>query len=317
MSEPSGEAHPSPLEGIVIQKSSRDVRVDVGPEVLRCEFRGRMREREAGRVVVVGDRVAVTRLADGEGVVEIVHARRNELVRETAGREKVLVAANVDQVLIVLSAFEPAPRWALADRMLIAAERDDVVPAIALNKADQALEASGARQELRETLGIYERAGYPTFAVSAVTGEGLDRLKAWLQGKVTVFSGHSGVGKSTLLNALRPDLALGTGEVNEVTKKGRHTTTAVSLHRLPGGGHAADTPGFREFLPSDLSPSELGRHYPEFRSVFEGARCRFTDCLHRTEPACPIRKGVESGAIPQLRYQSYLQILATLLSTER
>ncbi len=301
----------------MVQKSSRDVRVDLGESVLRCEFRGKMREREAGRVVVVGDRVTVTSLGGGEGILEQVHARRNELVRETAGRQLVLVAANVDQVLVMIAGFEPAPRWALVDRMLIAGERDQITPAIGINKVDQTSVGSSERASLRSVLEIYEKAGYPTFELSATTGEGLDRLLAWLQGKVTVFSGHSGVGKSTLLNSYCTGLDLETAEVNIVTRKGRHTTTSVSLHRLPGGGHVADTPGFREFIPTDLSPAELGRHYPEFRRVFEGSRCRFSDCLHRAEPACAIQKAVKAGIIPQLRYQSYLQILATLIEANR
>lgn len=310
------------IEGVVVRKSSRDVLVDTIEGVLRCTFRGRFREKGEGRsTAVAGDRVVVSRTGGDEGVLEKVLPRRTELVRGTGSGRPIVVAANVDRLLVVLAARDPPPRWALVDRMLVAAERDDLEPAICLNKMDQLEPGSPERDALAGILDLYRKLGYGTFPLSARTGEGLESLRSWLGGKTTVLSGHSGVGKSTLLNALSPGLELATGDLNELTGKGRQTTTAVSLFKLASldirsAGYVADTPGFREFLPADLKPAELGRHYPEFRSVLEGGRCRFPDCLHRVEPACAVKKAVEAGSVSKMRYENYLQILGSLLDPQ-
>ena len=295
-----------------MRKGSKDVRADTPNGTLLCSLRGRFRKGEGGRSpVVVGDRVLVSELSATEGVLEAILPRRSELVRGTSGGTPIVVAANVDRLLVVLAAKEPPPRWALVDRMLVAAERDSLEPGICVNKQDQVAAGTSNAELLGTTLEMYRELGYASFSVSARLGTGLEPLASWLQDEVTVLSGHSGVGKSTLLNCLVPGLDLGTGHVNAVTGKGRHTTSAVSLFRLPGGGYVADTPGFREFLPVDLKPAELGRHYPEFRRVQAG--CRYKDCLHRVEPTCGVKDAVESGQISRLRYENYLQILSTLV----
>lgn len=293
-------------------RSSRNLRVDTEEGILLCSLRGKFRTLDAlGRQPVAGDRVVVSKLDEAEGVLEHVLPRRTELQRATAGGRLVLVAANVDCLLIVLSARDPPPRWALVDRMLVAGYRDGVEPAICLNKWDQVEGADLERVKLEEILDLYRSLGYRSFAVSARDGIGLGDLTGWLRDRVTVLSGHSGVGKSTLLNRLVPNLDLHTLEVNPVTGKGRHTTTQVLLLPLPGGGYAVDTPGFREFQPVELPPAELGRHYPEFRDHV--ARCRFSDCLHRGEPRCAVRQAVDEGRISKFRYENYLQILRSLL----
>ncbi|HVR74345.1 MAG TPA: ribosome small subunit-dependent GTPase A [Planctomycetota bacterium] len=297
------------VEGLVVHKSSRDIRVETESGTVLCSFRGRLREPGRRSLVVVGDQVLIS-CTGGEGILEKVLPRRTELVRGTAGGEAMVVAANMDRLLVVLSAHDPPPRWALVDRMLVSAERDSLEPGICVNKGDLIAGDPGEAARLESSLAIYRSLGYAVFGVSALEGTGLDPLRAWLSGKKTVVAGHSGVGKSTLLNALHPGLLLGTGKVNAVTGKGRQTTTAVSLHAMPFGGHVADTPGFREFFPLDITLPELGRSYPEFREVLGG--CRYSDCLHEKEPVCCVRKGVEEGAISKLRYGSYLQILQSL-----
>ena len=180
---------------------------------------------------------------------------------------------------------------------------------MAVNKWDRVADDPGPAKEIRDRLGLYERLGYGTFVVSARTGVELDSLRAWLKDRLTVLTGHSGVGKSTLLNALEPSLELVTGSVSERSGKGRHTTTAVTLYPMPFGGYVADTPGFREFALSGIRLPEIGHFFPEFGLHLP--QCRFDDCLHREEPDCAVRRAVESGDVSKVRYESYLRILAT------
>ncbi|MBI4606960.1 MAG: ribosome small subunit-dependent GTPase A [Planctomycetes bacterium] len=304
-------AGPSKLEGVVVRKSSRELLVETETGRIACVLRGRLRSLGEGQApAVVGDRVVLTRLSEKEGVLEDVLPRRSELVRGTAEGEPLVVAANLDRFLILVAAREPPPRWALVDRMLVAAERQGLEPGIGINKWDQVRPGAPEAREIEGWIALYRDLGYATFPVSALERTGLEALAAWLQGKTTVVAGHSGVGKSTLLNALDPALEIQTAEVNRTTGKGRQTTTAVSLYRLPFGGHVADTPGFREFLPADLGPPELGRHYREFLPHLP--HCRYADCLHREEPRCGVRDAVAAGVVSKARYDNYLQILATL-----
>jgi len=297
-------------EGLVVHKSSSDLRVETKAGVVRCSLRGKLRSAGEGRSpVLVGDRVEISSTREGEGTLERILPRRNVLGRCTGGGKPIAIAANIDALLIVMAARDPPPRWGLVDRMLASADRDGFEAAICINKWDQIDEAP-ERGEFLETCELYRRIGYPVLGVSAARGDGMDSLASRLAGKVTVLSGHSGVGKSTLLNRLDPGLSLVTGEVNEVTGKGRHTTTAATLYRLASGGHVVDTPGFREFLPSDIPRTELWLHFPEMAAL--AGRCRYKDCLHREEPACAVRAALEEGSIPRMRYESYLRILESL-----
>ena len=299
-------------EGLVVHKSSSDLRVETrAGVVVRCSLRGKMRSGGDGRSpVLVGDRVEFSLTREAEGTIERILPRRNVLGRNTGGGKPVAIAANVDAILIVMAARDPPPRWGLVDRMLASAERDGVESAICVNKWDQNDDHAPERSELVEACELYRRIGYPVLEVSALRGDGIDAVAERLAGKLTVLSGHSGVGKSTLLNRLDPTLSLTTGEVNEVTGKGRHTTTAASLYRLPSGGHVVDTPGFREFLPSDIPRTELWLHFPEMARLQGG--CRYKDCLHREEPACAVRAALEEGRVSRMRYESYLRILEAL-----
>ncbi len=296
------------LQGQVVRKSSRHLEVETAAGRLRCSLRGKFRQRRRGASILVGDLVTVTALGDGEGVVEAVSPRTTELTRSTAGGRPVAIAANIDQVLLVLSAREPSPRWALVDRVFVAAHRQNLDPAVFVNKLDRLVESPEEVRELERLLEVYRQLGYPAFAGSALSGEGLDALRDWLRDSITVLTGHSGVGKSTLLNALSPDLELVTGDVSQRTGKGRHTTTAVTLFPMPFPGFVADTPGFREFALAGVEAAEVGRFFPEFRP-FIGA-CRFRNCLHVSEPGCQVLAAVDRGEISKSRYDGYLQIVA-------
>ena len=294
--------------GTVVSKSRNNVRVHaVGLDYL-CFFRGKVRGRGGGQLpIAVGDKVLISITSSGEGIVEEVRPRCSELVRHTAGGKPVVVAANLDQVLLVLSAASPSPRWSLVDRVLVASHRQDLEPAICVNKTDLVRDDQGMVREIESRLALYGELGYPTFSISATTGHGVDPLVTWLRDRLTVLTGHSGVGKSPLLNPLNDRLDIVTGALSESTGKGKHTTTAVSLYSMPFGGFVADTPGFRDFALWGLEPADIGRFYREFEPHLGG--CRFSDCLHSGEPDCEVVQALKRGEISKERYDSYLRIM--------
>lgn len=245
-----------------------------------------------GTRAVVGDEVVLK----GERITDVL-PRRTELRRPDPSRPggHLVVAANVDRVLVVASVAGPPFRPRLIDRILVAVRQGGATPAVVLNKLDAGEESE--RQAAMERLGVYASLGTATFAVSAQTGDGLAPLREEIAGQVSVLVGHSGVGKSSLLNALAPEAEAVTGHVQRVTGKGRHTTTSSSLHRLPGGGCIIDTPGIRSFgIDGDARDG-----FPEF----DGERCRFGDCRHLEEEGCGVREAVRAGRIPHERYEAY------------
>jgi ribosome biogenesis GTPase len=279
---------------------------DDGPWV-EATVRGRlMGPRKAlGNAVVVGDRVTIEE-DQGRAVVSAVAPRRNALSRRAAGERPVeqVVAANLDQVLLVASLVQPPFRAGLADRVFAQAEHAGIPARLVLTKLDL-----GDRAEADAVLEAYARAGFPGHATSATSGEGHDALRHALDGRRTLCVGHSGVGKSTLLNALVPGLDLLEGRVNAKTGKGRHTTTAAWLLRADGL-EVIDTPGVRSFGLWGIGPRDLEQAYPEFRRHL-GA-CRFSDCRHDREPGCAIRAAVEAGEIAPRRHDSFLALHAEL-----
>ncbi|MBI4618441.1 MAG: ribosome small subunit-dependent GTPase A [Planctomycetes bacterium] len=299
-------------DGIVIRIDGGGHHVDLAGETLRCRVRGRLfrRTRETllpKNPVAVGDQVRVARTAPGEGVIEEVHPRRTRLSRPAndGTRREHLVAANVDQALVVVSSHEPPIRYTLIDRVLIAAERGGMKGVVCLNKID--LDIKGA---VREQVAIYERIGYSVLYTSATARQGLVSLREALQGKTTVLAGHSGTGKSSLLNALLPGLSIRIAEVSESTGKGRHTTSSASLLPLEFGGYVVDTPGFRAFGLSGVEAADVAIHYPEMRPYID--RCRFKDCLHLREPGCEVLAALERGDLSRLRHESYAKIVESI-----
>jgi ribosome biogenesis GTPase len=239
---------------------------------------------------------------DVEGLVERVEPRRGILTRASRGREQVLVA-NVDQVVFVVSLVEPELKPHLIDRYLASALKGEVAPRLCLNKAD--LVDPAPYQPL---VGSYCQLGVPTLLTSASTGLGLDVLRGWLKDRQTVFSGQSGVGKSSLLNGVQPELGLKVREVSEATQKGKHTTTTAQLIKLDFGGWVVDTPGVRQFQLWDTLPEEVEGFFAEFRPFVH--LCAFPDCTHTHEERCAVKRAVYRRQISMARYTSYLGLFA-------
>lgn len=257
---------------------------------------------EGRNVVTVGDRVWFRPAAPGgtEGLIEKVETRRGVITREYRHRQHV-IAANVDAVLIVAALAAPPLKLSLIDRYLVASEIGGVRPVIVLNKAD--LVDISLYQWV---IGLYSQLGYETLAASAIDGRGVDRLGSLLEQGVTAVSGQSGVGKSSLLNAVQPGLNLKVREVSDWTFKGKHTTSAAELIRLDRGGYVVDTPGLRQFELWGVGPGELEGFFIEFRPFIP--HCRFPDCSHTHETGCAVKEAVHWGQIHQGRYESYLKL---------
>jgi ribosome biogenesis GTPase / thiamine phosphate phosphatase len=267
---------------------------------LRCSTRRVLKNlaTEERNVVTTGDQVWIRTTMNDEGVIERVEPRHGCLTRASRKREHVLVA-NVDQLVIVMALVEPELKPNLIDRYLASAEQGGISPILCLNKADLV-----DPTESQPIVGFYSMLGIPTMLTSAVTGMGIDRLKKLLQGRETVFSGQSGVGKSSLLNALEPELGLQVREVSDVNDKGKHTTTTTSLLPLPFGGWVVDTPGIRQFQLWDIIPEQVEGFFPEFRPYVH--LCGFPDCTHTHEDNCAVKNAAALRYISQARYISYL-----------
>jgi ribosome biogenesis GTPase len=268
--------------------------------IYRCAVRRLLKSlvTDERSIVTTGDRVWFRDAGNGEGMIERVEPRHGVLTRASRRREQVLVA-NVDQLIIVMSLVEPDLKPHLIDRYLALAQKGDLAPILCLNKADLVEHAN-----LQPLIGAYSQLDVPTLLTSAKTGEGVDRLRELLKGRASVFSGQSGVGKSSLLNAIQPDLSLKVSNVSETTQKGRHTTTTAELIKLEFGGWVVDTPGVRQLQPWDTIPEEVEGFFPEMRPFV--ALCGFPDCTHTHEANCAVKRAVDRRQISIRRYHSYI-----------
>lgn len=293
--------------GIVIKAQSGFYTLVCGEELVTARLRGRLkRGRKLGDLVAVGDWVQFVRHEDGKALIEEVEERTSQLSRmapAARGDYEQIIIANLDQALFVFACADPAPKMRMLDRFLVIAEKHELSAIIIANKSDLV-----SRSEARGIFGHYPEIGYPVLYTSALKNKGIGKLKKILAGKISVFTGPSGVGKSKLLNVIQPELKLDVSEVSSVTGKGRHTTVVREMFALKGkdNGYVADTPGLKSLGLWDIEPQEFDAYFPEMRELVP--QCKFSNCSHFEEPGCAILAALELGEIHPDRYESYVRL---------
>lgn len=298
------------MRGLIIKSTGSWYRVmsERGVEV-DCRIKGKFRIKgiTTTNPLAVGDMVEFEMEPDQEtGVITKLHERKNYIIRKSVNLSKQaqIIAANLDQAYLVVTLASPRTSLGFIDRFLVTAEAYDIPAGLIFNKLD--LFSEEGLDILAEYENIYTSIGYPCYNVSALKRTNTDQIAELLKDKVTLFSGHSGVGKSTLINSILPDLELKTGEISEWSDKGQHTTTFAEMYTLPFGGYLIDTPGIRELGIIDIEQHELGHFFPEIRNRMN--ECKFNNCRHINEPGCAVLQALESGEIEPSRYESYLSI---------
>lgn len=282
------------------------VTLDDGTTV-QCRVRGKLRTSDirSTNPVAIGDRVAVTG-SEGQYVIDSIEPRRNYIVRKSVNLSKQshIIAANMDLAVMVATLKDPMTFPVFIDRFCVAAEMFHIPVGLIFNKID--LLDNEERKLLDSFQKVYADLGYKTVSCSAETGEGMDEVKALLKNKVSLLSGHSGVGKSTLINVLDSVLNIRTGAISEAHSTGQHTTTFAEMHPLSFGGYIIDTPGIRGFGLIDIEKEELAGYFPEMRALLP--ECKFYNCLHVNEPHCAVKAGLQTGEVAETRYRSYLNM---------
>jgi ribosome biogenesis GTPase len=294
------------IPGLIIKAQSGFFTVESGQGFVVCQLRGKLKQgRAKGDIAAIGDKVQITVLGDGSGVIEEVEERERAIVRldpRPQGNYQQVLLANPDQAVFVFACAHPSPRLRMLDRFLVIAEKQNIPAVIAANKIDLVDNA-------KQIFGMYESIGYRVLYTSTKTGAGIEELKSILMGTaspVSAFAGPSGAGKSSLLNTIQPGLGLAVNEISKAMKKGKHTTVTRQLFPLEGGGYVADTPGWKSLALWDTEPEELDAYFPELRELVQ--HCQFSDCSHTHEPDCAVRRALEEGKIHPERYDSYLRL---------
>lgn len=307
------------MEGLVLRSTGSwyTIRQPDGSQIM-CRLKGKLRlvDDEATNPVAVGDRVLFVPEPGGDtGLIEEVLPRENYIARESPRKKlkRHVIAANIDQALLVFTIKNPSLKLGFIDRFLMAAEAYHVPVVMVLNKADL------LNEEWLENAGFYEELytsiGYQWVSISATTGTNIPKLQEMIMHKVNLLSGQSGVGKSTLMNALDPGLELRTNELSAYTGKGVHATTFATMYELKTGGFIIDTPGIKELSPMDVPPEEVSHYFREMRNLLPD--CRYSNCLHIDEPGCAVKEAVENGDVAISRYENYVYIVLDLKEKKR
>lgn len=297
-------------QGIVIKSTGSwyQVKTDEG-RVVDCKIKGnfRLKDIKSTNPVAVGDRVHILLNQEGTAFIHKIEDRRNYIIRRSSNLSKQshILAANLDQCMLVVTVNYPETTTVFIDRFLASAEAYRIPVKLIFNKTDCYNEDES--RYLDALMTLYDHIGYPCFKISALNNVGVDTIREELAGKTTLFSGHSGVGKSTLINLILPEAKARTSEISAYHKKGMHTTTFSEMYEIPGGGYLIDTPGIKGFGTFDMNEGEIGHYFPE---IFETSHnCRFNNCTHQKEPGCAVLEAVEKHYISESRYASYLNIL--------
>ena len=297
--------------GLVIRNTGSwyTVKTDDGGQLVDCKIKGNFRLKgiRSTNPVVVGDRVTIVPNQEGTAFITAIHDRRNYIIRKSSNLSKQshIIAANVDLAVLVVTVNYPQTATTFIDRFLASAEAYRIPVVLVFNKTDLLTDEELHYQQMM--IDLYDTVGYEAIALSAETGEGMEKLEAALKDKTTVMSGNSGVGKSTLINRLIPGVNLKTAEISDAHNQGMHTTTFSEMLQLPSGGYIIDTPGIRGFGTFDIEPEELTSY---FKEIFHFSKdCRFNNCTHTHEPGCAVLKALEEHYIAESRYQSYLSMM--------
>jgi ribosome biogenesis GTPase len=293
------------LRGLIVRSQSGFYSVETDMGSFNCHLRGRLKQgKRLGDLVAVGDRVEISQQTGETGMIESVEPRQRMLSRMAPtpqGEYQQIIIANLDQTVFIFACSSPEPHLGMLDRLLVMAEKQAIPVLVVANKADLV-----DTTQANALFSRYEMLGYPVIYTSAKSGLGIPELTGMLRGKLSVFAGPSGVGKSSLLNSIQPGLGLAIRSVSRGTEKGRHTTVVRQLFPLTEGGYVADTPGLKALALWDIHPEELDGYFPELRRLV--ADCQFSDCTHVHEPGCAVQAALQRGEVHPERYASYVRM---------
>ncbi len=277
-------------------------------EVVECRIKGKFRLKgiDTTNPIAVGDYVQFEMIEDGTGVISVIEDRKNYIIRKSVNLSKKahIIASNIDQAILVVTYKEPKTHMSFIDRFLVSAEAYDIPAILVFNKVDLLDEEE--EMELLGLIHIYNQIGYDCMTTSVTAHANIDEFGKLLKNKTSVVGGHSGVGKSSLINAVDTNMDIRVGEISDMHKQGKHTTTFAEMHELSIGGHIIDTPGIRGLGLVDLEKEQLAHFYPEMRAIMH--ECKFNNCVHINEPKCAVKEAVENGGISEFRYETYLSL---------